>query len=87
MGLIERLVELNHLLLHCGQALEALAQADRGAAGGGRWSVDHLLSAARSELFNRVLGARVHAQRWDTGLDGEVWMLDGSRSVFMAVRP
>jgi tRNA pseudouridine13 synthase len=42
----------------------------------------HLLSAARSELFNRVLGARVRAQCWETGLDGEVWMLDGSRSVF-----
>ena len=42
----------------------------------------HLLSAARSELFNRVLGARVQAACWDSGLDGEVWMLDGSRSVF-----
>ena len=41
-----------------------------------------LLSAARSELFNRVLDARVEAGRWDTGLEGEVWMLDGSRSVF-----
>ena len=41
-----------------------------------------LLSAARSELFNRVLGARVAAGRWDRGFDGEVWMLDGSRSVF-----
>jgi tRNA pseudouridine13 synthase len=42
----------------------------------------HLLSAARSQLFNRVLGARVDAGHWDTALDGEVWMLDGSRSVF-----
>ncbi|MDH7452002.1 tRNA pseudouridine(13) synthase TruD [Luteimonas composti] len=41
-----------------------------------------LLSAARSELFNRVLAARVAAGSWDRGLDGEVWMLDGSRSVF-----
>jgi len=41
-----------------------------------------LLSAARSELFNRVLAARIEAGRWDAGLDGEVWMLDGSRSVF-----
>ena len=41
-----------------------------------------LLSAARSELFNRVLAARVRAGSWDHGLDGEVWMLDGSRSVF-----
>ncbi|WP_080934262.1 tRNA pseudouridine(13) synthase TruD [Xanthomonas albilineans] len=41
-----------------------------------------LLSAARSELFNRVLSARVSAGNWDGPLDGEVWMLDGSRSVF-----
>lgn len=41
-----------------------------------------LLSAARSELFNRVLAARVAAGSWDAALDGEVWMLDGSRSVF-----
>src|SRR3546814_17215185 len=42
----------------------------------------HLLSAARSELFNRVLAARVRDRSWNRGLEGEVWMLDGSRSVF-----
>jgi tRNA pseudouridine13 synthase len=41
-----------------------------------------LLSAARSELFNQVLAARVAAGSWNRGLPGEVWMLDGSRSVF-----
>ena len=41
-----------------------------------------LLSAARSELFNRVLAARVMDGSWDTGLEGEVWVLAGSRSVF-----
>lgn len=41
-----------------------------------------LLSAARSELFNRVLAARVEAGTWNTALEGEVWMLDGTRSVF-----
>ena len=41
-----------------------------------------LLSVARSELFNRVLAARVERGCWDAPLDGEVWMLDGSRSVF-----
>jgi tRNA pseudouridine13 synthase len=40
------------------------------------------LSAARSALFNRVLAARVEQGSWDRPLDGEVWMLDGSRSVF-----
>ena len=41
-----------------------------------------LLSAARSELFNRVLAARVLDGTWDKGLEGEVWVLSGSRSVF-----
>jgi len=42
----------------------------------------HLLSAARSELFNRVLAARVLDGSWNQALQGEVWLLDGSRSVF-----
>ncbi|HEY5852230.1 MAG TPA: tRNA pseudouridine(13) synthase TruD [Lysobacter sp.] len=41
-----------------------------------------LLSAARSELFNRALASRVESGSWDQALDGEVWLLDGSRSVF-----
>ncbi len=41
-----------------------------------------LLSAARSQLFNRVLAARVRLGTWDQALDGEVWALAGSRSVF-----
>ena len=41
-----------------------------------------LLSAARSVLFNRVLDARVADGSWERGMDGEVWMLAGSRSVF-----
>ena len=42
----------------------------------------HLLSAARSALFNRVLAARVRGGNWNCAIDGEVWILDGSRSVF-----
>ena len=41
-----------------------------------------LLSAARSELFNRVLAVRVAEGTWDAALPGEAWILDGSRSVF-----
>ncbi len=41
-----------------------------------------LLSAARSELFNTVLAARVDNGSWVDGLPGEIWMLDGSHSVF-----
>jgi tRNA pseudouridine13 synthase len=41
-----------------------------------------LLSAARSELFNRVLAARVADGSWNSGLPGELWMLDGTHSIF-----
>lgn len=40
------------------------------------------LSAARSELFNAVLAARIAAGTWNAGDEGEVWMLDGTQSVF-----
>ena len=40
------------------------------------------LSAARSELFNAVLAARIAAGTWARGDEGEVWMLDGTQSVF-----
>ena len=41
-----------------------------------------LLSAARSQIFNSVLAARVEMNAWDTPLDGEIWALAGSRSWF-----
>jgi tRNA pseudouridine13 synthase len=41
-----------------------------------------LLSAARSQIFNAVLAARVERGAWDTPLDGEIWSLAGSRSWF-----
>jgi tRNA pseudouridine13 synthase len=40
------------------------------------------LSAARSEMFNAVLAQRIAAGNWNTGAEGEVWMLDGTQSVF-----
>lgn len=40
------------------------------------------LSAARSELFNAVLAARVERGDWDQAIDGEVWMLDGTHAIF-----
>ena len=43
---------------------------------------DMLLSAARAELFNTVLGRRVRQDRWNVGLDGELWALAGSRAWF-----
>ncbi|MBB5209493.1 tRNA pseudouridine(13) synthase TruD [Chiayiivirga flava] len=41
-----------------------------------------LLSAARSAIFNAVLAERIDDGSWARGLDGEVWMLDGTHSVF-----
>jgi tRNA pseudouridine13 synthase len=41
-----------------------------------------LLSAARSELFNAVLAARVARGDWADGVDGDMWMLEGTHSVF-----
>ncbi len=41
-----------------------------------------LLSAARSYLFNCVLGGRVQRGDWNRPLDGEVWMLAGTHSIF-----
>jgi tRNA pseudouridine13 synthase len=40
------------------------------------------LSAARSHLFNAVLAARVEQGNWNRPLDGEVWMLEGTHSIF-----
>ena len=44
----------------------------------------HYLSAARSMLFNRVLASRVDSDSWDSILQGERCLLDGSRSSFLA---
>ena len=41
-----------------------------------------LLSAARSHLFNLLLAERVLAGNWNQAMDGEVWMLAGSHSIF-----
>lgn len=40
------------------------------------------LSAARSHLFNAVLGRRVADGNWNRGLDGEIYALEGSRAQF-----
>ncbi|HEY0199087.1 MAG TPA: tRNA pseudouridine(13) synthase TruD [Rhodanobacter sp.] len=61
-----------------------VAQA-RAMFGGRRVERDKrsfLLSAARSQIFNNVLAARVERGAWDTPLDGEIWSLAGSRSWF-----
>jgi tRNA pseudouridine13 synthase len=40
------------------------------------------LSAARSHLFNAVLAMRVERGNWNRALDGDVFMLAGSHSIF-----
>ena len=40
------------------------------------------LSAARSFMFNQVLSQRVADQTWNTPVNGDVFMLEGSHSVF-----
>lgn len=61
-----------------------LAAAKRMFAGArvGRAKRGILLSAARSAVFNQVLASRVRAGAWDVPVEGEVFMLDGSHSVF-----
>jgi len=41
-----------------------------------------LISAARSQLFNEVLGARIEQASWDSPRPGDYFNLDGSRSGF-----
>ena len=40
------------------------------------------LSAARSALFNAVLSSRIESGNWNNGVEGDVWMLDGTQSIF-----
>jgi tRNA pseudouridine13 synthase len=47
-----------------------------------REQVGFALSSARSFVFNAVLAARVEAATWDRAIDGDVFMLSGSHSIF-----
>lgn len=48
----------------------------------GRIERGFALSAARSQIFNCVLSERVAGNCWNQALDGEVWMLGGTHSIF-----
>lgn len=50
-----------------------------------RHQVSLMLSSLRSWLFNEVLAARVAGHTWNTALNGEIYMLDGTSSVFTQV--
>ena len=45
------------------------------------------LSAARSLIFNELLSARVGAKNWHAVLPGELFMLDGTHSIFSSDDP
>lgn len=70
-----------------GNAGRNLQQADDLFAGRGRRPKRELrgllLSAARGQLFNQVLGARTAGGNWATALNGDVLMLAGSQRQFM----
>ncbi len=66
---------------HGGRNVE-MARRMFGGARVGREHRSIYLSAARSALFNAVLGARIDAGDWGTAREGEIWMLDGTQSVF-----
>lgn len=42
------------------------------------------LSALRSEIFNQILSRRIEADIWQQPIPGDVFMLDGSHSIFNA---
>lgn len=48
----------------------------------GRSQRGFALSAARSHLFNAILARRVAEESWNKALEGEVWMLAGTHSIF-----
>ena len=69
-----------------GRGGATLEQARRWATGGGRRLTRAkrglFLSALRSFLFNAQLAARVAAGNWNTVCDGDVCILQGTRSLF-----
>ena len=62
----------------------ARAWAEGGAPPRERSQRGFALSAARSHLFNNVLGARIASGDWDRLRPGEAVLLDGRRSFFAA---
>ncbi len=62
----------------------AQALATLGRERSGRRRRGLLLSSLRGFLFNEILSRRIAAGQWDAPLDGDAYMLDGSRSVFRA---
>ena len=72
-----------------GRSGSTLEQARRWMSGGrkiSRTKRSLYLSALRSYLFNNLLGARIDAGDWNTVRNGDVCMLQGTRSLFTCER-
>ncbi len=71
---------------HQGGNISACQQWFAGTLTPSRFERSMYLSAARSYLFNTVLANRVLDGSWNTGLEGEIYALRDSGSVFSAER-
>jgi len=71
---------------HHGGNIDACRQWFAGEIKPARFERSMYLSAARSLLFNELLAQRVLDGSWNTGLDGDVYALRDSGSVFSAER-
>jgi len=69
---------------HGGENIERARAMFAGERVGDRHLRGIYLSAARSFLFNAVLGERIRTQCWDRPLPGEAFILDGKNSFFVA---
>lgn len=69
---------------HGGGNITACRQWFAGELSPGRFDRGMYLSAARSLIFNTVLALRVDDASWNQGLDGDVFSLRDSASVFLA---
>jgi tRNA pseudouridine13 synthase len=69
---------------HGGGNIDACRQWFAGQLTPGRFDRGMYLSAARALIFNSVLAARVSSGHWNSGLDGDVFALRDSGSVFLA---
>lgn len=67
-----------------GGANLTLARAILGGRRARRAERGYAFSAARAQLFNHIVAARVHAGNWDRLVPGDVVSLDGSNSIFHA---
>ncbi len=68
--------------VHIGSKKGRLSKKDKQIEHKNRALQSILLSAARSAIFNQILAKRVNDGSWLTGMNGEVFNLAGSGSVF-----